>query len=1057
MKRGDTVRRAEAYDEMNISQIPALEVLNKIGYTIISPEKAEQMRGNLYNVVLKDILYERLTAINSFDFKGCTYKFSEKNIQQAILDIEEALTDGLIKTNEKIYDSLILGRSYPESLSEMDGTKSFNLNYIDWENPENNVFHVVEEFSVEREDGQGTVRPDIVTFINGIPFGVIECKKASISISQGISQMLRNQGKEYIPQLFKFVQIVMVTNKNETQYATTGTPKKFWSLWKEDKESIEYKWFEETLAETVTCRIPTVQDKNIISLFHPKRVIEIIRFFTLYDKNIKKIARYQQYFAIKEIIRTIVETDRNGNRQSGVIWHTQGSGKSLTMVMLSRYILSQFADIHPQVLVITDRIELDSQIHQTFNHSRLRAERAISGRHLVELINNNGADIITSLVHKFDTASKHQKPVKSKNIFVLIDESHRTQYGELNIKMKKVFPNACYLGFTGTPLMKKDKSTMKKFGGRMIHKYTIKDGVEDGAIMPLLYEGRLVEQTVNRNAIDKRIEMITRNLAEKQAEELKKKWSKFEAIASSEQRIRLIADDIYVHYTKFYKDTFAKAMLATASKFDAIRYKESFDEYGDLKTAIVISPPDQREGYDEVDEEPKDRVLKFWNKMMEAYSDPQKYEDHIKSEFIDGDELEILIVVDKLLTGFDAPRASVLYVDKPMKEHTLLQAIARVNRLYEGKDFGLIVDYRGLIQELDSAMRTYSGAGLENFDGKDLEGALVDVISIVGKLRESYSNVVAIFKGIKNKQDKEEYELLLGDEALRNDFYNQLSNFGKYLGIALESEHVYNAIGEDDIKLYKREFKFYQELRASVKLRYSDTIDHKEYEAKMRNQMDTYIAAEDIIQITAPVDILNEKEFEDELMRLGSPRAKADAIRTRMTKRISEKWDENPAYYKKFSERIEEIIEQYKEKRISELEYLEKMRNVMNDFRKGYSGTTYPEKIKHNIHAQAFYGVVKEVLEDERYYEAGVTELVAEDGPIYNYEGILADIAMEVDVIIERHCKVDWHDNPDVHKKISQEIDELLYLVKKKHFPKMTFDQIDTMIENIKTVALRRY
>lgn len=1049
--------RVKEYDEMNISQIPALEVLDKIGYTIISPEKAEQMRGNLYNVVLKDILYERIKAINSFEFKGCTYKFSEKNIQQAILDIDEVLTDGLIKTNEKIYDSLILGRSYPESLSEMDGTKSFNLNYIDWENPENNVFHVVEEFSVEREDGQGTVRPDIVTFINGIPFGVIECKKASISISQGISQMLRNQGKEYIPQLFKFVQIVMVTNKNETQYATTGTPKKFWSLWKEDKESNEYKWFEETLAETVTFRIPTIQDKNIISLFHPKRIIDIIRFFTLYDKNVKKIARYQQYFAIKEIIRTIEETDRNGNRQSGVIWHTQGSGKSLTMVMLSRYILSQFADIHPQVLVITDRIELDSQIHQTFNHSRLRAERAISGRHLVELINNNGADIITSLVHKFDTASKHQKPVKSRNIFVLIDESHRTQYGELNIKMKKVFPNACYLGFTGTPLMKKDKSTMKKFGGRMIHKYTIKDGVEDGAIVPLLYEGRLVEQTVNRNAIDKRIEMITRNLAEKQAEELKKKWSKFEAIASSEQRIRLIADDIYVHYTKFYKGTFAKAMLATASKFDAIRYKESFDEYGDLKTAIVISPPDQREGYDEVDEEPKDRVLKFWNKMMEAYSDPQKYEDHIKSEFIDGDELEILIVVDKLLTGFDAPRASVLYVDKPMKEHTLLQAIARVNRLYEGKDFGLIVDYRGLIQELDSAMRTYSGAGLENFDGKDLEGALVDVISIVGKLRESYSNVVAIFKGIKNKQDKEEYELLLGDEALRTDFYNQLSNFGKYLGIALESEHVYNSIGEEDIKLYKREFKFYQELRASVKLRYSDTIDHKEYEAKMRNLMDTYIAAEDIIQITAPVDILNEKEFEDELMRLGSPRAKADAIRTRMTKRISEKWDENPAYYKKFSERIEEIIEQYKEKRISELEYLEKMRNVMNDFRKGYSGTTYPEKIKHNIHAQAFYGVVKEVLEDERYYEAGVTELVAEDGPIYNYEGILADIAMEVDVIIERHCKVDWHDNPDVHKKISQEIDELLYLVKKKHFPKMTFDQIDTMIENIKTVALRRY
>lgn len=1051
------MNRAAAYDELNISQIPALEVLNRIGYNILPPDRAEQMRGNLYNVVLKEILYERLKEINTFEFKGQAYKFSEKNIQQAMLDIDEALTDGLIKTSEKIFDSLVLGRSYPENLSEMDGTKSFNLNYIDWNHPENNVFHVVEEFSVEREDGQGTARPDIVTFINGIPFAVIECKKASISIAQGISQMLRNQGKEYIPQLFKYVQVVVATNKNETQYATTGTPKKFWSVWKEDDESTEYEWFQKTLSEVVSDRLPTVQDQNLISLFHPKRILEMMRFFTLYDKNVKKIARYQQYFAIKEILRTIKNVDKNGNRQSGVVWHTQGSGKSLTMVMLARCIMSGLAEEHPQVLVITDRIELDSQIHQTFNHSRLRAERATSGRNLVDLINSNGADIITSLVHKFDTASKYQEPVKSRNIFVLIDESHRTHYGELHIKMKKVFPNACYLGFTGTPLMKKDKSTMSKFGGRMIHKYTIKDGVEDGAIVPLLYEGRLVEQTVNRNAIDKRIEMITRNLSEKQAEELKKKWSKYEAIASSEQRIRLIADDIYVHFEKFYKGTFAKGMLATASKFDAIRYKEAFDEYGEVKTAVVISPPDQREGYDEVDKEPKDRVLKFWNKMIEAYSDPQKYEEHVKSEFVDGDELDILIVVDKLLTGFDAPRASVLYVDKPMKEHTLLQAIARVNRLFEGKDFGLIVDYRGLIQELDSAMKTYSGAGLENFDGKDLEGALIDVISMLGKLREAYSNVVAIFKNIKNKHDKEEYELLLADESLRNDFYNELSNFGKYLGIALESEHVYNALGEDDIKHYKQELKFYQELRASVKLRYSDTIDHKEYEAKMRNLMDTYIAAEVVIQITAPVDILNEKEFEDELMRLGSTRAKADAIRTRMTKRISEKWDENPTYYKKFSERIAEIIEEYKNKRISEVEYLEKMRTVMNDFRKGYSGTTYPEKIKHNIHAQAFYGVIKEVLEDPVYQVAVKADRAAEEGAIYNYEGTLADIATDVDIIIERHSKVDWHDNPDVHKKISQEIDGLLYLVKKKHFPKMTFAQIDTMIEHIKTVALRRY
>lgn len=1035
--------KPKEYDEINISQLPALEVLNRIGYQIITSEKAEAMRGNLYNVLLKDVLYERIRAINSFEYKGSQYSFSEKNIQQSMIDLDEALTDGLIKTNEKIYDSLILGRSYPEKVSEVDGIRSFTISYIDWEHPENNVFHVVEEFSVEREDGQGTIRPDLVLFINGIPIGIIECKKASISAEQGISQMIRNQGKDYIPQLFKYIQVVMATNKNETQYATTGTPKKFWSVWKEDETSCEHAWFAEELENAVDGRMSTFQDKSIVALFHPRRILEIIRFFTLYDKNVKKIARYQQYFAIKEILRTIQEPDKNGNRQSGVVWHTQGSGKSLTMVMLARYILSELATIHPQVLVITDRIELDDQIHKTFNHSRLKAARATSGKNLVKLINDNSADIITSLVNKFDTASKHQEPVKSKDIFVLIDESHRTQYGELHIKMKNVFPNACYLGFTGTPLMKKDKSTVNKFGSRMIHKYTIKDGVEDKAIVPLLYEGRMVEQTVNRAAIDKRVQMITRNLNDKQAEMLKAKWSKFEAVASSEQRIRLIADDIFMHFTQFYKGTFAKAILATNSKFDAIRYYEAFSEYGDLKVAVVISPPDQREGYEEVDAEPKDRVVKFWNKMMEGYADPQKYEEHVKSEFTDGDSLEMLIVVDKLLTGFDAPRASVLYVDKPLKEHNLLQAIARVNRLYEGKDFGLIVDYRGLIQDLDSAMQTYSGAGLENFDSEDLQGALVDVVAVVGSLKQEYSNLVGIFKAVKNKNDKEEYEIILADDEIRDDFYLELSQFGKYLGIALESEHVYNALGENELQHYKRELKFYQELRAAVKLRYSDAIDFKEYEPKMRNLMDTYIAAEEVINITAPVDILNEQEFEEEIQRLGSPRAKADAIRTRMTKSINEKWDENPTYYRKFSDRIEEIIAAYKEKRISDADYLKRMNEVKQDYRKGYSGTAYPEKIKHNIHAQAFYGVTKDILREKF--------------DLFELDDVLAELSIDMDNVIERHSKVDWHDNPDVHKAITRSLDDLLYIFKKKHLPDLTFEQIDRIIDTIKTVALRRY
>ncbi|MED4964443.1 HsdR family type I site-specific deoxyribonuclease, partial [Heyndrickxia coagulans] len=557
-------------------------------------------------------------------------------------------------------------------------------------------------------------------------------------------------------------------------------------------------------------------------------------------------------------------------------WHTQGSGKSLTMVMLAKYILSELRGFNPKVIVVTDRVELDKQIHKTFSHTRLKASRATSGSHLVDLINDNHSDIVTTLVHKFGTASSKQKPIESRDIFVLVDESHRTQYGELHLKMKKVFPNACYLGFTGTPLMKKEKNTLIKFG-KLIHKYTIADGVRDKAIVPLLYEGKMVEQSVNQKAIDHRLEMITRNLNDKQKEEVKQRWSKYEKLASSEQRIYLIAEDINKHFVENYKTQGSqfKAMLATNSKIEAIRYLEAFEELSDLNCAVVISPPDQREGHEAVDQESKDKVQRFWKRMMDRYGTPEKYEDAIKDEFVNGDELDLLIVVDKLLTGFDAPRATVLYVDKPMKEHTLLQAIARVNRLYEGKDYGLIIDYRGLLDKLDEAMQMYSGAGLENFDPEDLKGAIYDVISIIGSLRQYYSDLWQIFAPIKNKNDREEYEVWLEDEERREEFYGVLSNFGRNLGIALESEKIYNTLPPEELQKYKKDFKFFQDLRKSVKLRYSDTIDHKEYEAKMQKLMDNYIAAEEVIRITNPVDILNAKAFEEELERLESKRAKA--------------------------------------------------------------------------------------------------------------------------------------------------------------------------------------
>jgi len=1028
------------FSEKDISQLPAVEVLTALGYEKIASNEALKMRANKVDVILKDVLKEQLKKNNTYEYKGKIYEFSDRNVEQAIKDINESLIDGLITTNEKIYDKLMLGSSYEETILEDDGStikRSFDINYINWDEIDKNVFHLVEEFEVERPNGK-TARPDLVLFVNGIPFAIIECKSPTVVVDEAISQMIRNQGKEYIPELFKFAQIVIATNKNEVKYATCGTPLKFWSVWKEDNE----KWLQNHLNKSVDDRMPTEQDKSLISLLEPARLLDLTRNFIVYDKNIKKIARYQQFFAVKAIIKKIKTHDEEGNRNGGVIWHTQGSGKSITMVMLAKHIFSDPEIDDAKVVVITDRKSLDKQITNTFEHSRLKPNRAKTGNELVSLIENNSADVITTLIHKFKTVTRKDVQVKSKNIFVLVDESHRSNYGLLHNEMKEVFPNACYLGFTGTPLMKKDKvTTVQKFGD-YIHKYTIADGVEDGAIVPLLYEGRMVEQSVNQKAIDNKLEMITRDLTDKQKEEVKKKWSRFEKIASSNQRIDLVAFDVNDHFMKHYKGTPFKGMLATNSRAEAIRYHKAFQELGDLKTAVVISPPDMREDFEVLDQESKNIIKRFWKEMMEIYKDEDDYEEDIKDRFIDGD-IDLVIVASKLLTGFDAPRATVLYVDKEMRDHTLLQAIARVNRLYEGKDFGIIIDYRGLLERLDKAMDVYSGAGLEDFDPSDIKGAVHDVISTIGFLRHHYTQLVNIFLPIRNKEEVEEYEVLLADEEIREEFYYELGQFSKFLNIAIESENVYKALGKEEIEKYKEELKFYQKLRRSVKLRYSDDIDNREYEPKMQKLMDNYISAEEVIQITKPVDILDDEGIEEELNWLETPRAKADAIRSRLSKSISEKYDENPAFYKKFSERVKETLEAYKDKRISEAEYLQRMWDIRNDYKKGYSGDEYPKNIRKNKSAQAFYGISKEII--------------SRSNDMTDKDELLGELALKIDKIIKEYRKVDWHDNSEVHKQIEQEVDDLLFDFADEEGLELSIDQIDEIIETVKTIALRRY
>ncbi len=1009
-----------------------IDLLKSMGYIFISQEENSTCRsGKLSDVLLKDILINQLQKLNSIEYKGITYSFSPNNISNAVNNLDESLNEGLMTANAKITDQLILGNSYQEEL--IDGVKkSFSLKYIDFKNIENNIFHFTEEFSVSRQtlnERDKTRRPDIVLFINGIPFGVIELKKSSVETEQGISQMIRNQLKGEIPQLFKFTQILLAGNNHSPKYATAGTPKKFYATWEEDvKQYIE---------RLVTDRTPSKLDNTIYSLFEKKRVIKLLHSFIIFDNKVKKIARYQQYFAIKEIMKKIDKLDATGRRGGGLIWHTQGSGKSLTMVMLTRVIKASIPN--SKVVVVTDRKDLDRQIHSTFNKSEIEARRAGSGKKLIQLL-QSGKSVITTLIHKFETVQKEKVILDDPNIFILVDESHRTQEGDLNKAMKKVFPSACYLGFTGTPLMKKEKSTISKFGG-LLHKYTIDQAVRDGAVLPLLYEGRLVDQWISdENGLDRRFDVLSRNLNDEQKLDLKRKWARFQKVASSERRLEMIMFDINEHFIKNIQGTGFKAMLATSSKYEAIKYHKLFEELGDIKTAFVTSAPDSKEGYESVDDDNKAFINEEWQKIIKKYGDEDRYLEKVKDEFVEGEEIELIIVVSKLLTGFDAPRATILYIDKELKEHNLLQAIARVNRLYDGKDFGFIIDYRGLLGNLDSALTSYSS--LDGFDEEDLVGTVVDIKDEIARVKTYYSHLEELFKNVENKNDQESYEVFLADEDIRKEFYEYLSNYGRALKLALSSDKIDEIFSDEEIKEYKLKMKFYSNLRVSIKIRYHETVDFGKYEKQMQKLLDTFISAEDVHQLTKLVNIFDE-DFETEIERIVGDNARADTILSALTATITEKMDSNPAYYEKLSLRIKEIIEAYKNDRLSDEEKLKNAKNIRSLLvaKDVETDENYPDSIKHSKCSCAIF----DNMIDEFNQLLGTSS-----------EEVLERVSISFnDIFKESSKKPDWVNNTNVTNHIDGQIEEILWELEDEH--SVSFNNIDEIIARVRSIGINNY
>lgn len=1028
------------------SQIPAIQLLVAMGFQPLSQEEALSLRGGRQrNVVLDDVLVESLMRINRFTHRGRDYGFDLEDAHEAMRRLKPTpdRLKGLRGTNQDIYDTLVLGTTITKSI---DGdSKSYSFRFIDWENPENNVFHVTAEFAVERTGTTQTKRCDIVAFVNGIPVLVIENKRPTESLKKADSQLIGYQHEDNIPQLFHFAQLLISMKRSEARYATVGTKRQFWQTWRDEEDTDEAiaplanrdlttaekdaifagdfstarTYFEAMAAEGD--RAVTAQDRTTYALCRPERLLDLIRRFTVFDGGVRKVARHQQFFGIRRAVETVKQFDVNGARKGGVIWHTQGSGKSLTMVMLGRSLALDKTIRNPRILIVTDRDDLDKQIKDTFKSCDLEPIRATSGSHLLELIRDR-APLVTTIINKFETALRNSQAAdEDANIFVLVDESHRTQTGrygghsQFATKMRRLLPQACYLGFTGTPLLKKEKNTLSTFG-RLIHRYAIDEAVADEAVVPLLYEGRLVEQQITGNVIDRWFEKISEGLTNSQKADLKGKFSRMDALSKTGQTIRAKAFDISEHFRQHWQGTGFKAQLVAPSKAAAVRFKEVLDEIGHVSSAVVISPPDDNEGNEEVDQESKDVVRSFWSKMMAQYKTEDEYNRQIIDAFKGSGDPEILIVVSKLLTGFDAPRNTVLYVCKSLKEHNLLQAIARVNRLYEDgdteKQFGFIVDYEGLLGELDSALTTYSA--FEGYEAADLAGTVHDVREEIRKLPQLHDQLWDIFKPVRNKKDMEQFEQLLGDEALRQDFYARLRAFSRCLHISLSSDKLLDVFDEAKIDTLKRDWKQFSELRRSVQLRYQETVDVREFEPKIQKLLDDHVVALPAETIIEVVNINDPEALKAVVEETGvSEASRADRIASATRRAITEKMEEDPTFYREFSELLEDTIRAYRERRLSERDYLNSVVDLASKVARKDRGREVPEPIRGDDDAQAFFGVL-----DTRLTTNGGVQVSGDDA---------AHIALDIVGIIRAHLIVDIWSNDVAQNNLRNAIDDFFF------------------------------
>lgn len=917
--------------------------------------------------------------------------YSSVLISRALKELQDAAGDqsvNLYDLNEQTYKKL----RYGVKVSESVGQHKITVQFVDWEHPLENDFYMAEEVTIKHK------RPDLVLYINGIAFAVIELKRSTVSMSEGIRQNLTNQRPDMIMQFFATIGLVLAGNDSEgARYGTTGTPEKYYLSWKEDPNAKD----EVSVAvRTQIEKYPLRLDKNLISLCRKERLVELLHNFIVFDSGVKKTCRPNQFFG------NMAARDFVQRHEGGIIWHTQGSGKSLTMVWLSKWIKENISD--SRILIITDRDELDVQIEQVFagvNESIVRIRR---GSELIQKINDTSPVMMCSLIHKFGKKNRSKsgetdyagfieelkrslpENFSSKgDFYVFVDECHRTQSGKLHKAMENILPNATFIGFTGTPLMKKDKETSLEVFGPYIHRYKFDEAVRDKVVLDLRYEAREVEQNVvQQDRIDAWFEAKTRGLTGVAKAKLKQRWGNLQKMFSSKARLgQIVADIVFDMETKpRLHDGRGNAMLVAGSIYQACKFYELFQEtelkgkcaivtsyepaVGDIRTETVGD-----DGETEAVEQ-----YEIYMKMLGG-KDPKAFEKEVKEKFIkQPEQMKLLIVVDKLLTGFDAPPATYLYIDKSMRDHGLFQAICRVNRLDgEDKEFGYIIDYKDLFRSLENAVADYTSEAFDCYDKEDVSGLLTDRLDKAKEqLEDSLEALRALCEPVAPPKDMVDYyhyfcganteafdlDELEENMPKREQLYNlsatALRAFGEVSGELQEKYH-YTV---EQIKALEREVTYYIKVRDDVRLASGDYVDLKKYDPDMRHLIDTYLSADPSRVLTSfggatLVELLVDNGISAlKDMPASTPKeqeAVAETIENNIGKEIVERTQSNPKYYEKMSALLRELIEKRKNDVINYEEYLRQIVELARKVHKPESGTEYPPEIRESAAKRAFY------------------------------------------------------------------------------------------------------